>query len=111
MKPTPIPLKEDVKIPCCIIVKTIYNIMTTEWTERVAFSPVVRRDSPTPSPAGEVVAPPLWFQGGNTLGGEGVGVPIRTRGQTLWYSRYICTVLCGQDLPINNGHVPSDNSP
>ncbi len=27
------------------------------------------------------------------LSGEGVGgVPIQTRGQTLWYSRYICTL-------------------
>ncbi len=26
---------------------------------------------------------------------RGWGVPIATSGQTLWYARYICTVLCG----------------
>ncbi len=43
-----------------------------------------------------VCVPPLWFRlpgGTYSLAGEGVGVPIRTRGRTLWYSRYICT-LC-----------------
>jgi hypothetical protein len=36
----------------------------------------------------------LWLRGGtHSLAGEGVGeVPIRTRGPTLWYSRY--TALC-----------------
>jgi hypothetical protein len=34
----------------------------------------------------------LWFRGGGTLACRigGGGVPVRTRGQTLWYSRYIC---------------------
>ncbi len=34
---------------------------------------------------------PSFGSGGGThsLGGEGVGVPILTRVQTLWYSRYI----------------------
>jgi hypothetical protein len=33
--------------------------------------------------------PPILVPGGGThsLAGEGVGVPIRTRGQTLWFSR------------------------
>ncbi len=46
----------------------------------------------TLSPAGECVPSPLVPGGGGTgtlvCRGEGVG-PIRTRGQTLWYSRYI----------------------
>ncbi len=37
--------------------------------------------------------PPLWFRReAHSLAGEGVGVPIPTRGQTVWYSRYICTL-------------------
>jgi hypothetical protein len=39
---------------------------------------------------------PLWFRGeGLTRWGErgAGGVSIRTRGQTLWYSRY-CILLC-----------------
>ncbi len=33
--------------------------------------------------------PPHWVQGGDTLAcGEGVGDPIPTQGQTLWYSMY-----------------------
>ncbi len=52
-------------------------------------------DSPTPSSAGER-ASPLWFgRGGRytlVCGRGGEGVPIPTRGQTLWYSRYICTL-------------------
>jgi hypothetical protein len=52
---------------------------------------------PTPLPAGECVPspPPLGFRGeGHTRLRErvGLGVPIRTRGQTLWYSRYVCTL-------------------
>ncbi len=44
---------------------------------------------PAPSPASKC-CPPLWFQGGGThsLAGSGRGKPIRTKGQTLWYSRY-----------------------
>jgi hypothetical protein len=51
-------------------------------------------DPPPPSPAGECV-PPFGSGGGggaHSLAGEGGGVPIRTRGQTLWYSRYTCTL-------------------
>ncbi len=77
------------------------------------FSSRLNWDSPTPTPADECV--PLWFGGGDTLArgrggpswnegtdtmvsgahscGRGGGrVPIRTRRQTLWYSRYICTL-------------------
>jgi hypothetical protein len=44
---------------------------------------------PTPSPASECV-PPLLVSGSGvspSRAGEGVGIPIRTRGQTQWYSR------------------------
>jgi hypothetical protein len=35
---------------------------------------------------------PLLVPGGQTRLQESAwGAPIRTRGQTLWYSRYICT--------------------
>ncbi len=37
-------------------------------------------DSPILSPAGECAPPPLWGRGGG-------GVPIPSRGHTLWYSR------------------------
>jgi hypothetical protein len=46
---------------------------------------------PPPLTRRRMCTPPLWFRGAQSLGGEGVGVPIRTRGQTLWHSRYICT--------------------
>ncbi len=52
-----------------------------------------------PSPYPQASVPPPLFgsnEGTHSLTGECVGgVPIRTRGKTLWYSRYICTVLCG----------------
>jgi hypothetical protein len=67
------------------------------------FSSRLNWDYPTPSPTGECVPPsqagecvPLWLGWGtHSLAEEGVGVPIPTRGQTQWYSRYIY-VLCGQ---------------
>jgi hypothetical protein len=62
---------------------------------------------PPPSPAGD--CPPLWFRDGvhsdtndvdvtHSLAGEGFGcgVPIRTRGQTLWYSWYMCSLWYAQ---------------
>ncbi len=60
------------------------------------FSSRLNWDLPAPSHAGECVSP-LCFRGGDTLArGRGGGrVPIRTRGQTLWYARYIVYVLCG----------------
>ncbi len=48
----------------------------------------------TPSPEGDCVPPPGTKGGGGgiqLLAGNWVGGSIRTRGQTLWYSRYICT--------------------
>jgi hypothetical protein len=43
-----------------------------------------------PSHGSECCSPShLWFQGGtHSLAGEGAGEPIRTKRQTLWYSRY-----------------------
>jgi hypothetical protein len=54
-------------------------------------------DSPNPSPEGRVFPPPPWFRGEEhtRLRERGWVVPIPTRGQTLWYSRYICT-LCSR---------------
>jgi hypothetical protein len=68
--------------------RTVYRVL--------GFFPVVRIGTPTtPPPAGECV-PPL-VPGRDTLacgrGSGGGGVPIPTRGQTLCYSRYVCT-LC-----------------
>jgi hypothetical protein len=50
-------------------------------------------DSPHPLTRRRVCASSLVHAGGaHSLAGEGGGVvPIPTRGQTLWYSRYICT--------------------
>jgi hypothetical protein len=51
-------------------------------------------DSPKPSPEGVCALPPLVLGGRGTLAGERGGgrVPIPTRGHTLWYSLYICTL-------------------
>ncbi len=58
-------------------------------------------DSPNPSPAGECEPPPPFGSGGRgTFAGERrVGrVPIPTRGLTLWYSLYLCTLWCTATL-------------
>jgi hypothetical protein len=52
-------------------------------------------NSPTPCPQASVPSPPLLGGGGgaHSLAREGGGrVPIPTRGHTLWYSLYICTL-------------------
>jgi len=50
-------------------------------------------DFPFPSHAGECATPtPLVPGEARSLAGEGVGVPIPTRGQTQWYSSYISTL-------------------
>jgi hypothetical protein len=59
------------------------------------FSSRPNWNSLTPSPAGEFAPPPpAGYLGGgggiDSLAGEGVGVPIPTMGQKLWFSRYIC---------------------
>ncbi len=60
---------------------------------QVFFFSRPNRDSPTPSPAGECVLPSFGSGGGGVIhtncGRGGWGVPIPTRGQTLWYSRYL----------------------
>jgi hypothetical protein len=55
-------------------------------------------DPPLPHPQASV-PPPLWFRRRDTLacGRGGGGLPIRTRGQILWYFRYLCT-LCWRRL-------------
>ncbi len=60
------------------------------------FSSLPNWDPPTHSSPGECVPLPLVKGGTHSLAGEW-GVPIRTRGQTLCYSRYEYTVylLCG----------------
>ena len=44
-------------------------------------------ESPPPHPQASL-SPPPWVKGTHTEEGRGVGVPIPTRGQPLWYSRY-----------------------
>ncbi len=52
-------------------------------------------DPPSPHPKANVS--PLLFRGNTLACGRGGGgrVPIRTRGQTMWYSRYTVYVLYG----------------
>ncbi len=55
---------------------------------------VVKIGTPPPLPQASV-SPPPWLQGGGDTHGCGRGggeVPIRTKGQTLWYSREIRTL-------------------
>jgi hypothetical protein len=49
----------------------------------VAMDPIVLIGTPLHPPS-RVCPPPLWFRGGGTHSLAGYGVPIRTRGQTLW---------------------------
>ncbi len=54
------------------------------------FASRPNRDPPTPSTGGECVPPPPPVRGGHSrLQEREWGVPIRTRGQTLCYTRYI----------------------
>jgi hypothetical protein len=70
------------------------DMNTTEHTECQAFSPVVRIGSSPPHQQASV-PPPLGSRGGGhtRLRERGWGEPIRTKGQTLWYSRYNITPL------------------
>jgi hypothetical protein len=58
----------------------------------------IRTPPPSPSRPQASVSPPFgWGVGGgryttHSIAGEWVGGPIPTRGQTFWYSRYICTL-------------------
>ncbi len=49
-------------------------------------------EPPTPSPAGGCVPSPFGWGEPLACGRGGGGVPIRTKGQTLSYSRYMCTL-------------------
>jgi hypothetical protein len=59
--------------------------------------------------------PSLWLGGGRVgwytlaCGRGGGAVPISTRGQTLWYSRYICT-LCFEGFIYINTLVETERS-
>jgi hypothetical protein len=59
---------------------------------------------PTSSPAGEGV-PPL--KGGDTLVCMRGGAPIWTRGQTLWYSRYM--MYFGSELSVNKDDISNSH--
>jgi hypothetical protein len=77
-------------------------------------------DPPLPHPQASV-PPPFGSGGRDTLacGRGGGGLPIRTRGQTLWYFRYLCT-LCWRRLllallipatkPIRQDRTISENA-
>jgi hypothetical protein len=64
------------------------------------FSSRPNWNPPPPHPQASVSPPPFgsggggWGGAGDTLPcrRRGGGVPIRTRGQILWYSMYICTL-------------------
>ncbi len=45
-----------------------------------------------------------------TCGRGGGGVQIRARGQTLWFSRYECTVLCGLNGLLPVGRLEADGT-
>jgi hypothetical protein len=67
----------------------------------LSFSPVVGIGTPpTPHSQASVPLPPLVPGGGaHLLAIEGDGrVPIPTRGQTLWYSIFMCTLWFRQKV-------------
>jgi hypothetical protein len=81
------------------IVLTVFSTFSAHWlscslvqyTECQAFYPVIRIGiPPTPSPVRECCSPALGSRGRHTHqgGGGGMGEPIPTMEQTLWYSRY-----------------------
>jgi hypothetical protein len=66
-----------------------------DWVPSFFFSRP-KWDHPTPLTRRRVCVSPSFGSGGYTLAGgreDGGGVPIPTRGQTLWYSRYKC-IFC-----------------
>jgi hypothetical protein len=72
-------------------------VPATEQTECLTFAPFVVIGTPPPRhPQASVSSPPWVLGGGGGLqctlpGGES---QFWTRGQTLWYSRYKCTLWC-----------------
>ncbi len=79
------------------------SVEYTEQTECQAFSPVVRTGTTHPPSHRRVCPPPppppVPGRGAHTPGGE-EGVPIPTREQTMWYSRYICTLWSNTSTQI-----------
>jgi hypothetical protein len=68
-----------------------HRVCPTEKTS--FFSSRPNWDSPTPSHGRGCTSTPFGSGGGHIcLRERGVGVPIRTRGHILWYSRYIYTL-------------------
>ncbi len=55
----------------------------------LSFSPIVGNGTPQPLTHRQVCPPPLVPGGGERRGGR---VPIPTRGITLWYSVYVCSL-------------------
>ncbi len=81
-------------VPSLVKICTLCSLprgSSTEYTEGQAFSQVVRIGSPrTLSPQLVLPYPPCSKGGGRIvrLWERGRGELIRTKGQTLWYSRY-----------------------
>ncbi len=81
------------------------NHTTVETQSRQSaklFLQLSELELPHPSPAGECALPPFaWGGGAHSLAREGGGrVPIPTRGHTLWYSVYICTLWLESLVPL-----------
>jgi hypothetical protein len=56
------------------------------FSSRLNWDPPPPHPQSSDSPLQASVLPPFWFWGGaHLLEREGVGGPIPTRGQTLWY--------------------------
>ncbi len=74
------------------------NLLLVRFNHRVdrvlGYFSIVRIGTPPPSLAGECVPSHFGSGGEHIRWGERMwgGVPIRAMGQTLWYSRYICTL-------------------
>ncbi len=58
-----------------------------EYPECLAFSSIVRL-GPSPLTCKRMLPSSLVPEGTHSLAGEWAGEPIRTKGQTLWHSRY-----------------------
>ncbi len=92
----------------CCTARSIYNtwlVVVTEKTECYAFSPVVGMRTPPPPHPQVSCPPPVWRGGG--------GVPIPTRGHSLWYSIYkiflFLVLRFGMYFPVKTifcSHIP-----
>ncbi len=72
----------------------VYNLLPQIRQSTRLFSCRPNRDPPTPSLQASVSTPPLVPGGGEHTRWEkrGRGVPIQTRGQTLWYYYVLCAI-------------------